>query len=161
MCENEMYFDSHRFIIESATFRYITHSCSGSGWDFNFTGRCLADNDEDPKYPYGIRLSTEAGSLPLEPRDDLTGAYVELNSPYDEESGEPYFDLNVMESHDIPKLRLDFAERRGNEYLIKIMATVAETVTGRLEPLSLLAWTRREADHAYPTYTNSSKLNYT
>jgi hypothetical protein len=151
MSENELHFDSHRFIIESATFRYITHSHSGAGWDFNFTGRCLTDDDEEPKYPYGIRLSTEAGSLQLEPRDDMTGTYVELNSPYDEESGEPYFDLNVMELHDIPKLLLDFVERCDNQYLIKIVATVAKTVTGRLEPLSLLAWTRREADHAYPT----------
>ena len=93
---------------------------------------------------------TEAAPLPLEPMDDLTGATVELDSPYDEEAGEPYFDVNVLEAHDVPRLKLHFIERRGNDYLIKINATVAETITGEQDPLSLLAWACRESDHAYP-----------
>ncbi|QDV47269.1 hypothetical protein Enr13x_71780 [Stieleria neptunia] len=151
MDENELHFDSHRFAIESATFRYITDSCSGPGWDFNFSGPCVTDDRDEPEYPYGIRLMTEAGPLPLEPNDDLTGASIELNSPCDEDSGEPYFDVNVMESHDVLRLRLDVVERRGDDYLIKIIATVAETITGKQESLSLIAWAQREADHAYPT----------
>ena len=151
MNENELYFDSHRFAIQSASFRYITDSWSGPGWDFDFSGPCITDSKDKPEYPYGIRLMTEAGPLPLKPLDDLTGAFIELNSPYDEESGEAYFDVNVMEAHDVLKLRLDFVERRGDEYLVKVEATVAETVTGRQESLSLVAWARREADHAYPT----------
>lgn len=42
-------------------------------------------------------------------------------------------------------------KRRGDGYLIKISATIAATVTGKPEPLSLIAWACREADHAYPT----------
>ena len=111
----------------------------------------MSDDGDESEYPYGIRLMTEAGPLPLEPKDDLTGLSIELNSPYDEKSGEPYFDVNVLESHDVPKLKLKFVERRGDEYLIEINATVAETITGKLETLSLVAWAKREKDHAYPT----------
>ncbi len=151
MDDNELHFDTHRFAIECATFRYITDSCSGPGWDFTFAGPCITDDDDEPEYPYGIRLMTEAAPLPLKPQDDLTGASIELHSPYDVDSGEPYFDVNVMESHDVPELRLDFVERRDDKYLIRINATVAETITGNQESLSLLAWAQREVDHTYPT----------
>lgn len=150
MNENELHFDSHRFAIDSATFRYITDSDTGPGWDFKFSGPCITDDADAPKYPYGIRVLCEAAHLPLEPMDDLTGAMVELNSPYDEDSGEPYFDVNVMEAHDVPRLRLHFVEGRSDRYLIEINATVAETITGKQESLSMLAWARREADHVYP-----------
>lgn len=148
---NELHFDDHRFAIEGATFRYITDSVSGPGWDFDFSGPCVSDTDDDPEYPYGIRLMTEAGPLPFDPKEDLTGTSIALDSPYDEVSGEPYFDLNVLEAHDVPKLRLNFVERRDDKYLIKIDATVDVTVTGKLESLTLLAWATRESDHAYPT----------
>ena len=87
----ELHFDSHRFAIEGATFRYITDSWSGPGWDFRFSGTCLIDNEDEQKYPYGIRLLAEAAPLPLERMDDFTGATIELNMPYDEDSGDPYF----------------------------------------------------------------------
>ena len=40
----------------------------------------MSDDGDESEYPYGIRLMTEAGPLPLEPKDDLTGLSIELNS---------------------------------------------------------------------------------
>lgn len=136
------------FAINTASFRFVTDSISGPGWDFSFGGQCV--NGEDGLFPFGARLYTEAAPLPLANTDDLTGAELECPLPYDEETGEPLFGFKVMEEHDVFDLCLRFGEKRGNSYRIELNATVSETVLGYPEKLAVSAWAERLADHAYP-----------
>jgi hypothetical protein len=140
----------YEFAIEVAWFRYITRSWSGPGWDFSFTGPCINDNAEESVFPYGARLLTEAAPLPLEKAEDYTGVELILPLPYDEESGEPFFGLNVGEEYEVSDVRLRFAQRDGGRYRIEIIATLSEAVLGRPERLELSAWTEERPDHAYP-----------
>jgi hypothetical protein len=59
--DNRMQVGSYTFAIEAASFRRITQSWSGPGWDFSFSGRCL--NDSDGIFRLGARLLTEAAPL--------------------------------------------------------------------------------------------------
>jgi hypothetical protein len=145
LAPNTMRFDRYEFAIDSASFRYITQSSSGPGWDFDFRGRCLNDNTEDPLFPLGARLLTEAAPMPLAKAKDLV-----LPLPYDEESGEPLFGLNVMEEHPLSDVNLRFAEKEGKRYRIEMTGTVAETVVGHPVVLELSAWAEELPDHAYP-----------
>jgi hypothetical protein len=150
MAINRMRVGSFEFAIQEASFRYITRSWSGPGWDFSFSGPCINDDPENPVFPYGARLLTEAAPLPLKKAEDFSGIELVLPLPYDEESGEPFFGLNVMEEHEVYDVRLGFAERHKGRYRIGLTATVAKTVLGRPEPLSLSAWAEQLPDHAYP-----------
>ncbi|MHC4406442.1 MAG: hypothetical protein ACYTG0_42995 [Planctomycetota bacterium] len=93
----------------------------------------------------------EAAPIPLENSDDLTGAEIHFKLPYDDGSGEPFFGLNVWEEHSLSDLTLKFVSREQDKYLISITATAADTITGKPEPVTLIAWATRQADHAYPT----------
>ncbi len=141
------------FAVQAAEFRYITQSISGPGWDFSFSGPCLNEDPgaEDSLFDDGARLFTEAAPLPLQKAEDYTGVELVVPEPYDEESGEPFFGLNVLEEHEVSDVRLHFVERQGDRYRIEITATVAETVFGHPEKLELSAWTEELPDHAYPT----------
>lgn len=88
--------------------------------------------------------------MPLQQTEDFTGTELILPLSYDEQSGEPFFGLNVGEEHDVYDVRLLFAERKSNRYRIEFTGTVAETVLGHPERLSLSAWTEQLPDHAYP-----------
>jgi hypothetical protein len=143
---NWMRLGTYEFAIHAASFRYISQSWSGPGWDFNFCGRCV--NDE-AAFPYGAGLYTEAAPLPLAKAEDYTGIELLLPLPYDEESGEPFFGLNVLEEHEVSGVRLRFAERDGQRYRIEVTATVAKTVFGHPERLELSAWAEELPDHAY------------
>jgi hypothetical protein len=147
---NRLRLGTYEFDIKDAWFRCITQSWSGPGWDFSFSGPCINDNIEEPLFPYGVGLSTEASPLPLQKAEDYTGVELVLNLPYDDETGEPYFGLNVWELHNVPNMRLSFVERKGNLYRIEIIATVPETIFGHPERLEMSAWTEERADHAYP-----------
>lgn len=147
---NRMRLGTYDFAVEAASFRYITQSWSGPGWDFTFSGPCLSDDPEEPVFPFGFRLSTEAAPLPLEKAADYTGKELLLPLPYDDESGEPFFGLNVCEEHAVSNLWLRFAERDGSRYRIEITATAAETVLGEREGLEISAWAEELVDHAYP-----------
>lgn len=140
----------YRFAVKTATFRYISDSWSGRGWDFSFAGPCVNDDPEEV-FPYGAQLLAEAAPIPMENADDLTGVEIHLQLPYDDESGEPFFGLNVLEEHELSDLTLKFLSRERNMYLISISATAAETITGKPEPVTLNAWAIRQPDHAYPT----------
>jgi hypothetical protein len=140
----------YEFAVKTATFRYITQSWSGPGWDFNFSGPCINDDPEGALFPYGARLLTEAAPLPLVKAADYTGIEVVLPLSYDEESGEPFFGLNVCEEHEVSDVRLRFVERDGKRYRIEITATVAKSVLGHPESFELSAWTEELPDHAYP-----------
>lgn len=147
---NEMRLGTYRFVVQQATFRFISDSISGPGWDFSFNGKCLNDRSEEPVFPLGFRLFSEAAPLPLRKAPDYLGTVVEVASPFDEASGEPYLGLYVGEEHDVPELQLRFVERDGTRYRVEVAATVAETLTGRPERLVLSAWTEELPDHAYP-----------
>lgn len=143
---------TYKFALETAIFRYITDSSSGPGWDFSFFGPCLNPAFEF-QFDYGVRLLAEAAPLPLENADDLTGKELYVELPYYEATEEPYFGLTdfLHGEHDVSELTLRFLERRADQYLIQITATVAETLTGKPEPLELLAWATQQPNHAYPT----------
>ncbi|HLK58111.1 MAG TPA: hypothetical protein VKU00_16205, partial [Chthonomonadaceae bacterium] len=127
-------------------------SWSGPGWDFDYIGECI-NEDLDPESivaEYGARLYTEAAPIPLEKADDFTGVSIDLPEPYDEESGEPYFGLKSWEESDVSELKMQFRKKEGNRYLIEITATVDKSLSGKPEPIHLLAWTEQQPDHAYP-----------
>jgi hypothetical protein len=147
--ENRMRLGSYEFAIEAASYRYITESDSGPGWDFDFSGPCINDDPENPTFLYGARLYTEAAPIPLEKAEDYTGSELYLPEPYDDATGEPFFGLKVWEEHDLSDLRLRFAEKKGPTYRIEITASVAETVFGHPERLRLSAWTEERPDHSY------------
>jgi hypothetical protein len=146
---DRMLLGAYEFAIESASFRYISDSDSGPGWDFDFSGSCINDNPEDEVFPHGARLYTEAAPIPLEKAQDYTGDELHLPEPYDDATGEPFFGLKVCEEYDVSDLRLRFVERDGRKYLIEITATVAEAVFGHPEQLRLSAWTEQLPDHSY------------
>lgn len=148
---NRLSLGSYEFAIETATFRYITQSWSGPGWDFDFRGPCLNDDPEVPLFPYGVHLFTEIAPLPLIRAENYTGAELHLPLPYDEETGELFFGLNVCEEHQVSDVRLRFVARDGSRYLIEITGTVAKTVLGAPEKLILISWAAQLPDHAYPT----------
>lgn len=145
---NTMRIGDSEFAIQAASFRYITQSWSGPGWDFRFAGPCTHDPREC--FPYGARLLTEAGPLPLARSADYTGMELHVPEPFDDASGEPFFGLNVAEEHEVSQLHLRFAERDGPRYRIEIVAQVAATVFGVPARLELNAWADEQADHAYP-----------
>ena len=146
---NRMRLGPYTFAVESASFRRITQSWSGPGWDFSFSGPCL--NDPEGIFPLGARLLTEAAPLPIVKADDYTGIDLEIPMPYDDETGEPYFGLNVGEEYEVSGLHLRFCERAGSSYRIEVTATVSEAVLGRPERLELSAWAEELPDHAYPS----------
>jgi hypothetical protein len=139
------------FAIESATFRRISQSWSGPGWDFNFRGRCLNDDPEEPMFPHGgIGLYTEAAPLPLDKADDYTGVELDLPGYYDEATGEPHFAIDVGESCEASDVRLRFVERDGTRYLIAMSGTAPSSLLGHAERFELKAWVEEQPDHAYP-----------
>ena len=150
MIVNSMQIGGFNFEVKSAFFRYITESWSGPGWDFSFFAVATEKQGQEI-FPYGARLRTEAAPLPLQPKADLTGTEFFCALPYDEQSGEPFFGLMIVEEHDVDNLRLKFAERNQTHYLIEIEAQVAETVLSEPASLKLLAWAEQQPDHAYPT----------
>lgn len=149
MSDNAMNLGVYQFTENESSFRFISESSSGPGWDFDFKGECV--NDKDDLFEYGFRLYTEAAPLGLTKHDDLTGLEIVLPKPYDEESGEPFFGFKVWEEHEVSDLTLRFLRRDGDKYLIEINATVAATVLGKPAPLHLQAWTRQPPDRAYPS----------
>ena len=150
MTLGEMQIEAFQFDVETATFRYITESWSGAGWDFSFHARCR-DAACQAMFPEGALLRTEAAPLPLRQTEDYTGVEVAAALAYDDESGEPFFGLMVGEEHEVSHLQLKFLERDGERYLIEINAQVTPTVFGHSATLKLRAWTQQLPDHAYPT----------
>jgi hypothetical protein len=140
---------NYEFAVETGSFRYITDSDIGPGWDFNFTGPCLNDDAENPVFPYGFKLLAEAAPIPLAKAADYSGVVISLPLSFDAESGEPLFGLNVWEEHEVSDVTLRFAERAGNRYRIEITGTVADTVFGEPAPLELCAWAEELPDHSY------------
>ncbi|MDG3008180.1 hypothetical protein [Paludisphaera mucosa] len=141
----------YEFAVESATFRYISQSWSGPGWDFNIRGRCLNDDPIEPMYPHGgIGVYTEAAPLPFEKAVDYTGVELDLPGGCDEATGEPYFAIDVGESYEVSDVRLRFAGRDGDRYLIEMSGTAPSSLLGRPERLDLRAWVQERPDHAYP-----------
>ena len=145
-----MQIESFAFKITAATFRYITDSWSGAGWDFNFVA-VPSDEACRAEFSGGVMLRTEAAPLPLSPAQDYTGVGCVAVLPYDEATGEALFGLLVREEHDVFELKLKFEARAEDRYLISIEAQVDEDVLGHVLPLKLRAWTQQLPDHAYPT----------
>lgn len=81
--------------------------------------------------------------MALELSEPFRRTEVFLPKSFDEESGEPLFGFKIMEEHDVFDVRLELLNRKEDEYLIEINATVSETVLGRPAPLRLRAWTKR------------------
>lgn len=139
----------YEFAIETASFRHITASWSGPGWDFVFAGPCTNDDPEDSVFAHGAKLWTECGPIPLKKAADYTGVEIYLPLQYDDESGEALFDFNVGEAHDVSEVRLKFVRREGARYLIEITGMAAATVLGQPAPFELSAWTEELPDHSY------------
>lgn len=146
---NRMQLGRFEFAIESATFRYITQSLSGPGWDFNVRGRCLNDDPENPLFDK-VEVFTEAAPLPLAKSDDYTGVEFDLPGDYDEATGEPYFAIDVGESCETSEVHLRFAERDGSRYLIEMSGIASRSILGYPERFELSAWAEELPDHAYP-----------
>ncbi|MFO0956439.1 MAG: hypothetical protein U0800_03105 [Isosphaeraceae bacterium] len=139
------------FAVASATFRRITQSWSGPGWDFNFSGRCLNDNPEEPIFLHGaVNLYAEAAPLPLTKADDYTGVELELAGDYDEPTGEPYFAIDAGESYETSDVRMRFVERDGSRYLVEMHGLVPGSLFGHPDSFELRAWAQEQPDHAYP-----------
>ena len=138
----------YEFAIHSAEFRFITQSWSGPGWDFTIKGTC--NNDDQDFFPYGARISAEAAPLPMAKSEDYTGIELDLPLPYDDDSGEPFFGINVMEEHPISEVHLRFSKREGDHYLIEFTGMAAETVLGQEARLDFAVWAKELPDHAYP-----------
>lgn len=147
---NRLKLGDYEFAIEYASFRYITQSWSGPGWDFSFSGPCLNNDPDEVSFMNGVGLLTEAAPLPIANQEDLTGVTISLPLPYDEESGEPYFGIYVWEEHDVSDVVLRFAERSGNKYRIEFSGTASKSALGQPTPIELNAWAERLPDHAYP-----------
>jgi hypothetical protein len=148
---NRMRVGRYEFAIEAASFRYISQSWSGPGWDFNFSGRCTNDDPEMPMFLHGgIGLFTEAAPLPLARAADYTGVVLDLPGCYDKATGEPYFSVDVGESYEVSDVLLRFAERDGARYRIEMSGTISASVLGHPERFEVSAWADEHADHAYP-----------
>ena len=147
---NRMRLGRFEFAIDFGSFRRITQSWSGPGWDFNFSGRCINGDSEDPiSLDDRIGVYCEAAPLPLAKADDYTGSELDLPGSYDEATGEPYFAIDVGESYEVSDVRLKFAEKDGGRYLIELSGTVSASVLGHAELFELSAWADELPDHAY------------
>lgn len=118
-----------------------------SPWNFNFNGRC-DDHDRlievfgemgDSLYE-GIGVYCEDANLPLHKQENYTGTEIYLPGFYDDESGEPYFAIDVGESYEIFNARLKFLERKGSQHLIELQGTISQNVFGESKDLHLLCW---------------------
>lgn len=120
-----------------------------AGWDFNFRGACVNDDPEDPAFPLGrIAVYCDAAPLPFDKAADYTGVAVDLPGSYDEASGEPYFAVDVGESHEVSDANMRFVLRDGGRYLIELCGTASAAVLGHPERFELLAWAEELPDHA-------------
>jgi hypothetical protein len=138
------------FVIDFGSFRRITQCWSGPGWDFNFSGKCVNDDSDEPTFLLGrIGVYADAAPLPFTKAEDYTGIELDLPGYYDEATGEPYFAVDVGESYEVSDVRLRFIERDGGRYLIEMSGTVSASVLGHPEQFELLAWAEEQADHAY------------
>jgi hypothetical protein len=148
---NRMRMGRFEFAVDFGSFRRITQCWSGPGWDFDFRGRCLNDDPEEPIFALGgIGVYCEAAPLPLAKAVDYTGIELDLPGSYDEVSGEPYFAVDVGESHEVSDVRLRFAERDGSRYRIELSGVAPPSVLGHPQAFELSAWAEELPDHAYP-----------
>lgn len=137
------------FEITEATFRYIVDD--EGGWEFEVRSEEPAGLSGD-HHLAGVspRFFAEGDPIPLEPRDDLTGSEVYLESPYDEESGEVFFTLYVFEHGDLTHLKLQFPERDGDKYHMIVTARIpAGSVLSEDAQLKIDTWIRRLPDGSY------------
>jgi hypothetical protein len=138
------------FVIDFGSFRRITECWSGPGWDFNFSGACVNYDPEETPFRDGrIGVYCEAAPLPFAKASDYTGVEVELPGYYDEDSGEPYFAVDVGESFEVSDAKLRFARRDSGRYLIELSGIVSVAVFGHPERFELSAWANELPDHAY------------
>ena len=148
---NRMRLGRFDFAIDHGSFRRITASWSGPGWDFNFSGACLNDDPDEPAFLFGrIGVFCDAAPLPFARAADYTGVEVELPGSYDEATGEPYFAVDVGESYEVSDARLRFVARDGGRYLIELSGTASAAVLGHPERFELSAWAEELPDHAHP-----------
>lgn len=149
----ELTMAGHRFPIHQATFRHITDNGEGrSGWEFDV---CTQPPIEEPAneserflFSNGVRFYAEGDPIPLPDADDLTGSEVLIEEPFDPESGEVYFTLYVLEHEDVSHVRLQFLERRGAEYRIRVSA-MAHHVFEQPTELAFECWISREPSASY------------
>ncbi len=148
---NRMQLGRFKFAIESGSFRRITQCWSGPGWDFNFSGRCINDDPDEPFFSLdGIVVYCDAAPLPLAKAADYTGIEIDLPGLYDEATGEPYFAIDLGESYEVSDATLRFAERDGGRYRIELSGVVSSSVFGSPAEFELSAWAEELPDHAYP-----------
>jgi hypothetical protein len=151
MQANRMRLGRYEFVIDFGSFRRITQCWSGPGWDFNFSGACTNADPETFLFPTDGRIGIycEAAPLPFAKAPDYTGIRFDLPGSYDEESGEPYFAIDVGESFDVSDVQLRFAERNGHRYLIELSGSTTKSLFGQAERFELLAWADELPDHSY------------
>lgn len=144
---NHMRLGEFEFVIDFGSFRRITECLSGPGWDFNFSGKCI--NGDFFGVDGRIGLYCEAAPLPFAKAADYTGVELDLPGYYDEESGEPFFAVDVGESYEVSDVRLRFAQRDGTRYRIEMSGTVSEAVFGHPVKFVMSAWADEQPDHSY------------
>jgi hypothetical protein len=149
----ELKLAAHRFPIHQATFRRIMDNGQGNpGWEFNIrTQPPLPDPgnaDKEPLFLHGLRFYAEGDPIPLPDTDDLTGIEVFMEESSDPESGDPYFTLYASEHGDVSHTRLQFIQRRGSQYSLRISA-LAHNIFDQPIPLEIETWITRLPNGRY------------
>jgi hypothetical protein len=145
---NRMRWGRFEFVMDYGTFRHITGSLSGPGWDFHFSGACINGDTEEPAYWVDrIGVYCEAATLPFAKAADYTGVELDLPGTGDDATGEPFFDLYAGEGYEVSDARLRFAQRDGERYRIEMSGTTL--LFGHPERFELNAWAEELPDHCY------------
>lgn len=100
-------------------------------------------------FPHGAHIEAEAAPILLDNAADYTGVELNLPGTYDDESGEPYFGLRIVETHDIADVHIQFRAKDGQKYLIYFSGTVDRTALRAVTKVEALVWIEELPDHAY------------
>ena len=148
MTNGQFQIDDVSFPIKEATFRYILDE---KGWEFTVKAGTAEDMPDSHLLAHiEPHFSAEGDPIPLEDSEDLTGSKIYLESPFDDESGEPYFTLYVFEHGDLTHLNFHFAERDGDKYRMIVSAKIpAGSVLKAEAQLLIDTWINRLPNGSY------------
>lgn len=149
----ELRLAGHRFPIHHAMFRRITDDGQGRpGWEFELDSQPPiedpADDTERFMFANGVRFYAEGDPIPLPDAEDLTGVDLFTEEPFDPASGEVYFTLYVCEHEEVSRVRLQFVERRGEQYRLRVSALAHNLFEEPVE-LEIDTWITRQPARRY------------
>lgn len=100
-------------------------------------------------FPQGAHIEAGAAPIQLDKATDHTGVELNLPGACDEESGEPYFGLRIVETRDIFDVHIQFRAKDGQKYLTRLSGTVDRTALRAPTMVEALVWIEEFPDHAY------------